>query len=159
MSERKRNRLGEFLVRDGRPGARLGRSKGRLCLCSPGVGSDELYDVEHALLQALQRQDLDSLTASLADDFLITTAGWIAEPADKPTWLAGLAEHQLAEFELRLLAVRWYDNVAVVLAESAQKGSRSGERWEHTFRYTDVWLRGNAGWLLAVRHASIVRPE
>ena len=120
------------------------------------MGSDELYDAEHALLQALRRQDLDTLTALLADDFLITTAGWIAEPADKPTWLAGLAEHQLDEFELRLLAVRQHDNVAVVLAESAQKGSRSGEPWAHTFRYTDVWLRGGAGWRLAVRHASIV---
>jgi ketosteroid isomerase-like protein len=122
------------------------------------MGSDELYDAEQALLQALQRQDLDTLTALLTDDFLITTAGWIAEPADKPTWLAGLAEHQLDEFELRLLAVRRYDNAAVVLAESDQKGSRSGETWEHTFRYTDVWLRGGTGWLLAVRHASIVRP-
>jgi ketosteroid isomerase-like protein len=122
------------------------------------VVSDELYDAEHALLQALQRQDLDTLTASLADDFLITTAGWIAEPADKPTWLAGLPEYQLDEFELRLLAARRHNNVAVVLAESAQKGSRSGEPWEHTFRYTDVWVRGNARWLLAVRHASIVHP-
>jgi ketosteroid isomerase-like protein len=122
------------------------------------VGSDELYEAEHALLQALRRQDLDTVTAVLADDFVITTAGWIAEPADKPTWLAGLAEHQLDEFELRLLAVRQHTNVAVVLAESAQRGSRSGEPWEHTFRYTDVWLRGSGGWLLAVRHASIVRP-
>jgi hypothetical protein len=122
------------------------------------VGSDEFYDAEHALLQALQRQDLDTLTGLLADDFLVTTAGWIAEPADKPTWLAGLAEHQLDEFELRLLAVRRYDNVAVVLAESDQKGSRSGETWKHTFRYTDVWLGGNARWVLAVRHAAIVRP-
>jgi ketosteroid isomerase-like protein len=121
------------------------------------VAIDELYDAEHALLQALQRQDLDTVTALLADDFLITTAGWIAEPADKPTWLAGLAEHQLYEFELRLLAKRQYDNVAVVLAESAQKGSRAGEPWEHTFRYTDVWRSGNAEWLLAVRHASIIR--
>jgi ketosteroid isomerase-like protein len=122
------------------------------------VGGNQLYDAEHALLQALRRRDLDTLTALLADDFLITTAGWIAEPVDKPTWLAGLAEHQLDEFELRLLAVRQHDNVAVVLAESAQKGSRSGEPWENTFRYTDVWLRGSAGWLLAVRHASVVPP-
>jgi len=122
------------------------------------VDSDELYNAEHALLQALQRQDLDALTALLSDDFVITTAGWIAEPADKPTWLAGLAEHQLDEFDLRLLLVRRYDNVAVVLAESAQKGNRSGQPWEHTFRYTDVWVAGNAGWLLAVRHASAIRP-
>ena len=122
------------------------------------MSTDELYDAEHALLQALQRQDLDTVAVMLADDFLITTAGWIAEPTNKPTWLAGLAEHGLDEFELRLLAKRQYDNVAVVLAESAQKGNRSGEPWEHTFRYTDVWLRENGAWLLAVRHASIVRP-
>jgi ketosteroid isomerase-like protein len=122
------------------------------------VDSDELCNAEHGLLQALQRQDLDALTALLTDDFVITTAGWIAEPADKPTWLGGLAEHQLDEFDLRLLMVRRYDNVAVVLAESAQKGIRSGQPWEHTFRYTDVWVAENAGWLLAVRHASAIRP-
>jgi ketosteroid isomerase-like protein len=122
------------------------------------VATDQLYDAELALLQALQRQDLDTVAMLVADDFLVTTAGWIAEPADKPTWLAGLTEHQLDGFELRLLARRQYDNVAVVLAESAQRGIRSGEPWEHTFRYTDVWLNGNEGWRLVVRHASIVRP-
>ena len=123
------------------------------------MDSNELYNAEHALLQALRRQDLDALTALLTDDFVITTAGWITEPADKPTWLAGLAEHQLDEFDLRLLMVRRYDNVAVVLAESAQKGNRSGQPWEHTFRYTDVWVAGKDGWLLAVRHASAIRPD
>lgn len=120
------------------------------------MGRDELYEAEHALLQALQHHDLEALTASLTDDFVITTAGWIAEPTDKPTWLAGLAEHQLNGFELRLLVTRRYDKIAVVLAEAAQQGSRSGEPWEHTFRYTDVWVRTNTRWLLAVRHASIV---
>ena len=118
------------------------------------MAANEFFEAELALLQALQRQDLDTLTALLTDDFVITTAGWIAEPADRATWLAGVAEHQLDEFELRLLTVRRYDDVAVVLAESAQKGSRSSEPWEYTFRYTDVWLRRNDGWLLAVRHAS-----
>jgi ketosteroid isomerase-like protein len=122
------------------------------------VGDDELYDAEHSLLQAISRQDLATLSALLTDDFVITTAGWIAEPADKPTWVAGLAEHRLDGFDLSLLAVRRYGDVAVVLAESAQKGSRSGETWELTFRYTDVWRAANGRWLLAVRHASLVRP-
>jgi len=120
------------------------------------VGTDELYQAERALLQALQGRDLSALAALLTDDFLITTAGWISEPADKPTWLAGVAEHQLDEFDLRLLALRMYDDIAVVLAQSAQKGIRSGEPWELTFRYTDVWRRMDDGWLLAVRHASVV---
>ena len=120
------------------------------------MNSDELYQAEQALLQALQRHDLDALTALLTDDFVITTAGWIAGPADKPTWLDRLTEHTLDEFDLRLVQVRRYDNIAVVLAESAQKGRQSWHPWEHTFRYTDVWVAGNAGWRLAVRHASAV---
>jgi ketosteroid isomerase-like protein len=122
------------------------------------VGSDELYEAEHGLLLALQQQDLAVLATFLADEFLIVTAGWIAEPADRPTWLDGVAEHDLDEFDLRLLAVRRYDDVAVVLAESAQKGTRSGRPWQYTFRYTDVWRRVDAAWLLPVRHASIVSP-
>ena len=95
----------------------------------------------------------------LTDDFLITTAGWISEPADKVTWLSGLADRRLDEFDLRLVAVRRYGNVAVVLAESAQRGTRSGQRWEHTFRYTDVWRRQDTDWLLAVRHASAIPSD
>ena len=121
------------------------------------VGSDELHEAEHGLLLALQQEDPAVLATFLADDFLIVTAGWIAEPADKPTWLDGLAQHDL-DVDLRLLAVRRYEDVAVVLAESAQKGTRSGRPGQYTFRYTDAWRRVDAAWLLAVRHASIVSP-
>jgi len=123
------------------------------------VGSDELYEADVALLQALRNHDLPALAALLTDDFLITTAGWISEPADKVTWLGGLADHRLDEFDLRLVAVRRYGNVAVVLAEAAQRGTRSGQRWEHTFRYTDVWRRQDTDWLLAVRHASAIPSD
>jgi ketosteroid isomerase-like protein len=123
------------------------------------VDGDELHEVEHALLQALLREDRESLEALLTDDFVITTAGWIAEPADRSTWLGGLAEHRLDWFDLRLLAVRRNGDVAVVLAQSARRGTRSGEPWEHTFRYTDVWLGGDGGWRLAIRHASAVRGQ
>jgi ketosteroid isomerase-like protein len=90
------------------------------------MGGDQLYDAEHALLEA-KRHDFDALTARLTDDFVITTAGWIAEPANKPTWLAGLAEHQVEELDLRLLRVRRFGDVAVVLAESAQKGTSKAD--------------------------------
>jgi ketosteroid isomerase-like protein len=120
--------------------------------------SDQFGDRERILLEAIGRGDVEALSALLTEDFLITTAGWIAEPADKATWLAGLSEHKLDEFDLRVLAVRSYGDAAVVIVESTQKGRRSGEPWRYTFRYTDVWVNQNEDWLLAVRHASIVRP-
>jgi ketosteroid isomerase-like protein len=62
----------------------------------------------------------------------------------------------LERFDLRVLATQRYGDVGVVLAESAQEGTHDGTPYATTFRYTDVWVRQDAGWRLATRHASIV---
>ena len=92
------------------------------------------------------------------EEFLISTAGWIAEPVGKQAWLDSLAESMMLEsFDLRLLATQRFGDVAIVLAESAQEGTHGGEHFSLTFRYTDVWVGGaDSAWALATRHASIV---
>lgn len=116
---------------------------------------EDLLDAERRLFTAIQRHDVAALDELLAADFLITTAGWLPRPADKATWLAGLADHRLDGFDVTLLGVRRHRDVAVVLAESAQHGVRNGEPWDFTFWYTDVWVRApRRGWTLSVRHAS-----
>ena len=116
---------------------------------------DDLETVERELLRALQLGDVSASAGLLRDDFLITTAGWLHEPAGKRTWLEGLIGRMtLEDFDLRLIATRRYGDVAVVLAESRQKGTHDGAPFAMTFRYTDVWIRGDAGWRLATRHAS-----
>ena len=118
---------------------------------------DELERVERELLAALRRADVNAASALLHDDFLITTAGWIAEPVGKGAWLRSFSERMtLDSFDLRLLATQRFGDVAVVLAESAQEGTHQGEAFSLTFRYTDVWVREDSGWALATRHASIV---
>ena len=121
---------------------------------------NELEQAERELLDALSRGDMDATAALLRDEFLITTAGWIAEPVAKQAWLDSLAEHMTLEtFDLRLLATQRFGDVAVVLAESAQEGTHGGAPFTLTFRYTDVWVRGDLGWALATRHASIVPAQ
>src|SRR5262245_2961466 len=118
---------------------------------------DDLELVERGLLEALQRGDLASAADFLRDDFLITTAGWLSEPAGKQEWLAALAGRMTLErFDLHLLATRAYGDVTVVLAESNQDGSHDGNPYSMTFRYTDVWVKGDDVWRLATRHASTV---
>jgi hypothetical protein len=85
---------------------------------------DDLELVERGLLEALQRGDLAAASDFLRDDFLITTAGWLAGPSGKQEWLEALAGRMTLErFDLRLLATRGYGDVAVVLAESRHEGS------------------------------------
>ena len=118
---------------------------------------DELERVERELLDALRRGDLNAASALLHEDFLITTAGWIAEPVEKQAWLESYADQMtLVSFDLRVVATRRFGDVAIVLAESAQTGTHNGAPFSLTFRYTDVWIGGRSGWALATRHASIV---
>jgi ketosteroid isomerase-like protein len=118
---------------------------------------DELEQAERELLDALSRGDMDAAAGLLRDEFLITTAGWIAGPVAKHAWLDALAGRvTLESFDLRLLATQRFGDVAVVLAESAQEGTHDGAPFALTFRYTDVWVGGESGWALATRHASIM---
>jgi len=48
---------------------------------------DELERAERSLWEALRSGDLDEAAEHLRDDFLITTAGWIAESVGKQAWL------------------------------------------------------------------------
>ena len=119
---------------------------------------DGLEESERELLSALSRSDINAAAALLRDDFLMTTAGWIAEPVGKNAWLDSLTEQiTLDSFDLRLLATQQFGDVAIALVESMQEGTHNGEPFSLTFRYTDVWVRGDSGWALATRHASIVQ--
>lgn len=118
---------------------------------------DEIARAYDHFLDSFSRGDLDAAAGVLHDEFLITTAGWIAEPVGKQAWLDALKERStLSAFDLRMLATQQFGSVTVVLAESAQEGTHDGEPFAMTFRYTDVWVQGEAGWKLATRHASIV---
>lgn len=116
---------------------------------------EELEVAERALLEALQRGDMSATADLLQDDFLITTAGWLPEPVGKTTWLeSARGRMTLDRFDLHLVAVRRYGDVAVVLATSKQEGTHDGAHYSMTFQYTDVWVRESAGWRLATRHAA-----
>jgi hypothetical protein len=116
---------------------------------------DELEQVERSLWEAFRSGNLDDAATRLHDDFLITTAGWVAEPVGKQEWLDAAREQMmLTDFDFTLIATRRYGDAAVVLCESAQTGTHNGAPFAMTFRYTDVWVSAAGEWQLAVRHAS-----
>lgn len=116
---------------------------------------DELEQAERSLWETLRAGDLDGAGSRLRDDFLITTAGWIAEPIGKDAWLRAYGERMtLTDFDFTLIAMRRYGEAAVVICESSQTGTHDGAAFAMRFRYTDVWVSEAGEWLLAVRHAS-----
>jgi len=116
---------------------------------------DELEQAERSLWEALRTGDLHDAASHLRDDFLITTAGWVAEPIGKDAWLNAFRERMtLTDFDFALIATRRFGDVGVVVCESSQEGTHDGEPFAMAFRYTDVWRSEAGKWLLGVRHAS-----
>lgn len=117
----------------------------------------DLRALEDEVLRAMRDQDLVALDRLLADDFVITTAGWLREPADKQAWVGALPSHSLDAFVLHAVDVRPHGPVVVALVHSTQSGTFRDAPYTHEFRYTDVWNRSDAGaWQLSVRHATLL---
>jgi len=114
--------------------------------------------LERSVLQCIVDKRWTDLAALLHDDVVITTAGWLNEPAAKQTWIAEVAEsHVLHGYDIHSVDVRDMGAVAVVLVLSTQRATWKDAPFEGMFRYTDVWRADDgAGWRLAVRHASLL---
>jgi hypothetical protein len=115
--------------------------------------------LEDELLCAMRDADLTTVDRLLNDSFVITTAGWLREPADKTTWVDALSVHALDAAELHDVTTRHYGDVVVAWVHSTQQGVFRGEPYTHQFRYTDVWVKTEAGWRLDVRHATLLPPR
>lgn len=118
----------------------------------------EMVALENSWFEALRVQDWDLARGFMREDFSITTAGWLDGPVDGAEWLLHLAgRYRLDAFDFEDVRVRRYGDVAVVQCRSRQSGTilDSGEAWDETFRYTDVWVLDPDRWRIAVRQATI----
>jgi ketosteroid isomerase-like protein len=117
----------------------------------------EIAELEEAWTAALVARDVDGVASFMNDDFTITTAGWLDEPADRATWLGHVLERfRLDWFAYDDIRVRRYGDVAIAQSRCRQRGTdlRDGGPWAMVFRYTDVWIRRADGWRIAVRQAT-----
>ena len=128
-------------------------------LCEDVRVPRDFEDREVSLLCAVVGRRWDDLAELLDDDFMITTAGWLDQPATKQQWLHEVSsQHVVHDFTMNSVDVREMGSVVVVLVESTQWATWKNAPFTGTFRYTDVWRRDDQDgvWRLAVRHASLL---
>jgi ketosteroid isomerase-like protein len=120
----------------------------------------DFEELEQSVLRSVVDKRWADLADLLHDDFVITTAGWLTEPASKQAWLDEVASrHLLHGYDIHSVDVRAMGAVAVVLVLSTQRATWKDAPFEGVFRYTDVWRPDDGDrWRLAVRHASLL-PE
>lgn len=117
----------------------------------------DLRALEAALLEAIVSRDRPTLASLLDEDFVITTAGWMVQPAGKVEWVQQvLDQHVLHEFSIDAIDERTIEGVCVALVLSTQTVTWRGRRQTLRLRYTDLWRPSERRWRLAVRHATMV---
>lgn len=122
--------------------------------------------------------DTDKIAGSIADDYLQTDISGYVQ--DKTTWLneyfKPLAEliksgkFRWEVFEQKDVQIRMYGNCAVVIGTLELKGKGAKGTPQHTWvadpnaivsltlRFTRVYIRRNAKWLLAALHNAVPPP-
>jgi ketosteroid isomerase-like protein len=122
-----------------------------------GALDAELRATERTRGDALRAADTAALAALYADDFvMITSAGQLRSKADQLGDVAGgTVQHQGGQD--RLLRVKRYGEVAVVLAESAANTLVVGGRPDpHARRYTRIYIRRAGRWQLLLTQISVL---
>ena len=120
----------------------------------------EIEQLSSQLMVAVQRRDMDTLDALLGDDFTLTTGRPGKEVRARQEWLEVTArEYVLEDFTFSELVVQDYGTCAVVRSRYTQRARMGEQARNTTYRMTDVWVRGDAGWQLQARHAQPVAGD
>ena len=103
---------------------------------------DEITGLETALIQAVQRKDIDQLERLLGEDFTLTTGRAGSEVRSREEWLRVTErEYVIEEHEFEELIVQHYGTCAVARSRYRQLGRMGQQARNTTYRMTDVWVR------------------
>jgi len=117
--------------------------------------AEELVELSHELVRAVQEHDTERLDSLLAEEFSLDgAAGTLARDE---LLEAAAGAYAIEDFSYLEIDPELYGNTAVVVSryrQSAKLGKRdaSGE-----LRITDVWVRRDSRWQIVRRHATTER--
>lgn len=117
---------------------------------------EELARLEHAWLEAIQRNDFAALEQIVAPEYTYTASGqgrWSRE-----RWMETVPVYDVHSYTFVDLDISVYSDVAVVFPHIHLTASVAGATRTGDFLITDVWVRRNESWQVVAR-SSILMPE
>jgi len=117
----------------------------------------QLIALEHLWNEAQVNRDSRALAGMIGDKFVNTE--WDGEVSERGKFLADIADPQ---FKVSLLSIQdvkviLYQDTAVVTGIYHTKGTHQGKPYEHTGRFTDTWVWGDAKWECVASHTSLLQ--
>ena len=121
---------------------------------------EEIIDLEKSFAAAIKTQDTLETKMFQADNYFLayTVQGMPIQIVPKQSWLTLLKDYVTESFTIDDIKVNVYGNTAIAMLMFTQKATVRGQDRSGQFVLTDIWLKGNKGWLIAERHSSRPGP-
>jgi hypothetical protein len=120
---------------------------------------EEIRRLDSEMSVATWTGDAEWFEQNLADDYVLITPG--GSMRTKRDVLRELSAPGLSmePYEPTEMNVRIYGDAAVVTGRMLQKFTIGGLRYSNDLRYTNVYVKRKAKWLLVSGHASLISPR
>ena len=120
---------------------------------------EEIINLEKVFAAAIKSQDTMQTQKFLSDTYFLAIAvqEMPLQIVSREHWLAGLKDYITESFSIDDIKVNIYGKTAVVILLYSQKAIVRGQDRTAQFLLTDMWVKGDKGWMIAERHSS--RPE
>ena len=113
---------------------------------------EELVELSHELVRAVQAHDRARLEELLADEFSLDGA---AGRLDREGLLdAAAGAYRIEDFSYEEIDPDVYGSTAVVVSRYRQEATLAGRDLTARLRVTDVWVRRDGRWQIVRRHAT-----
>lgn len=119
--------------------------------------TDELLELSHAWMQAVQDRDAETLERLVAPDFHFTAPHLSPEPMSREQWMAAaLTGYDITTFAFLETDVVIDGDTGIVHSRYSQIASLDTTDLSNVFRLTDVWSRRDGAWRVLARHSSVL---
>jgi ketosteroid isomerase-like protein len=122
---------------------------------------EQIIDLEKSFAAAIRTQDTLQTKMFQADSYFLAIAvqGMPIQIVPKQGWLTVLKDYVTESYTIDDIKVNVYGNTAIAMLMFTQKATVRGQDRSGQFLLTDIWYKGDKGWLLAERHSSRPGPS
>jgi hypothetical protein len=118
-----------------------------------GTVEQELVELSHEVVRAVQRHDLARLEELLGAEFSLLGA---AGELDREEFLAAASgPYEIDDFSYEEIDPQVYGNTGVIVSRYRQHARLDARDLTHELKVTDVWVRRDSRWQLVRRHATV----
>lgn len=123
------------------------------------TAQEEIIALEHAFAAAIKTRDTLQTNKFQSDTYFLAIGvqGMPLQIVSGERWRLGLKDYVTESFSIDDIKVNVYGNTAVVVLLYSQEATVRGQDRGGQFMLTDIWVKGDKGWMIAERHSS--RPE